>query len=151
MPRGIIGKGHTEERKMDILNIWNSKAQWDRIEIKNVLTTIRGVDLINMSQQQIKKSQFLCFIYSYGLQWRYILFRTLEVPAGYCPPFWAKCIETYKEVGGSSEDNKNYCPHFLNTRDWINVNSYRRLFMEWKGDRIRLSFYKYEQLFPTVI
>lgn len=45
MPRGIIGKEHTEERRMDILQIWNSKAQGDRIEIKNVLTTIRGVDL----------------------------------------------------------------------------------------------------------
>lgn len=45
MPRGIIGKRHTEEKRMDILEIWNSKAQGDRIEIENVLTTIRGVEL----------------------------------------------------------------------------------------------------------
>lgn len=74
-------------------------------------------EMLSYNKYESIAYEFLCFINSYGFEWWYILLSTPEVSAGFCSQFWAKCIETHREVGESSEDNKNYCPHFLYIRE----------------------------------
>lgn len=44
----------------------------------------------------------------------------------------------------------NYCPHFLNIREHEEMSVHTEL-METKENGVRLSFYKYKQIFCTVI